>query len=212
VSKTFEQFVSEQGGATTNLLFEAGMYSLSNDLEGIVKVLRDAGVRFEVVGGVAVNAHIFTKNRSRSFVTRDIDLLLHRTDLERVAKAAETLGYKSKKMMGGFMLVRPEQEAAEAVHILFTGERSKSTQPLPHPGLNPEEKRLFDLSVPVAPLRDLIQMKLNSFRPKDVTHLEILDDLGLITLTIENQLPSVLHERLKEARKQIEAGKPDIEG
>ena len=215
VSKTFEQFVSErveQGGVTTNLLFEAGMYSLSNDLEGIVKVLRDAGVRFEVVGGVAVNAHIFTKNRSRSFVTRDIALLLHRTDLECVAKAAGALGFAARKMMGGFMLVRPDQDAAEAVHILFVGEKSKSTQPLPHPELFPEEKRLFDLSVPVAPLTDLLQMKLNAFRPRDLAHLETLDDLGLISSTMEKQLPPILWERLKEARRQIAASKPDIEG
>src|SRR5579863_1574200 len=169
MSKTFEQFVSEGNahGGATNLLFEAGMYSLSNDLERIVKVLQDAGVRFEIVGGVAVNAHILTKNRSRSFVTRDIDVLLHRSDIERVAKAAEPFGYTARKIMGGFMLIRPEQDAAEAVHILFAGERSKSTQPLPHPELCPEGKRLFDLNVPVAPLRDLIQMKLSSFRPKD---------------------------------------------
>jgi hypothetical protein len=39
-----------------------------------------------------VNAHIFLRHRSRSFVTRDIDILIHRDDLERAAKAAEPLG------------------------------------------------------------------------------------------------------------------------
>ena len=127
MSKTFEQFVSEanERGGATNLLFEAGMYSLSNDLERILNVLRDAGVRFEVVGGVAVNAHIFLQNRSRSFVTRDIDLLLHRSDLERVTRAAEPLGYAAKKMMGGFMLIRPEQEAAELCLEEFDGARQR---------------------------------------------------------------------------------------
>jgi hypothetical protein len=74
--KTFEQFVSE--GPTSNLLFEAGMYSLSNNLEDIVKTLRTAEVNFEVVGGVAVNAYIFAKDRSHSIVTLDVGLLLHR--------------------------------------------------------------------------------------------------------------------------------------
>jgi len=68
------------------------MYSLTNDLEHIVKAFATAGVHFEIVGGVAVNAHIFLRHRSRSFVTRDIDILIHRDDLERAAKAAEPLG------------------------------------------------------------------------------------------------------------------------
>jgi len=92
---------------------------------------------------------------------------------------------------------------------LFAGERSKSTQPLPHPEIHPEEKLLFDLNIPVAPLSDLLQMKLNAFRPRDLTHLEILDDLGLVTPAIEQGLPAILRERLDEARRQIAAGKPE---
>ena len=210
--KTFEQFVAEaaeHGGV--NLIFESGMHSLVNDVEAIVKALRDAGVDFEVIGGVAVNAHILSLHRSRSFVTRDIDLLLHRSDLERVSQAAQTLGYRAKKM-GGYMLIRPEQDVAEAVHLIFVGEKLKSTQPFPHPELHPEEKNLFGIATPVAPLKDLLQMKLNSLRPKDLLHLETLDEAGLITPDVERQLPQVLQERLKEARKQIAADKPDIEG
>ena len=211
--KTFEQFVADSarhGGV--NLVFESGMYSLVDDLERLLKVLQDADVNFEVVGGVAINAHILPLHRSRSFVTRDIDVLVRRNDLDRVAKAAEPLGYRARKMMGGYALIRPEQDLAEAVHLLFVGEKSKSNQPFPHPELRPEEKHLFGLSVPVAPLADLLHMKLNSLRPKDLIHLETLDDAGLITPALERGLPQALQERLKEARKQIAAYKPDVEG
>ena len=213
VMKTLEQFVAESaehGGI--NLIFESGMHLLVNDLEGIVKALRDAGVRFEVVGGVAVNAHILSMHRSRSFVTRDIDVLIHRNDLERAAKAAEPLGYRARKMMGGYTLIRPEQDLAEAVHLLFVGEKSKSTQPFPHPELHPELKYLFDIAIPVAPLQDLLHMKLNSLRPKDIIHLETLDDVGLITPALESELPLALRDRLKEARKVIADNRPDVEG
>jgi hypothetical protein len=211
--KTFERFVAESAEhGSINLIFEAGMHSLVNDLERIVKVLQDARVSFEVIGGVAVNAHILSLHRSRSFVTRDIDVLIHREDLERVARAAESLGYRAKKMMGGYTLIRPEQELAEAVHLLFVGEKSKSTQPFPHPALNPEEKHLFGITIPVAPVRDLLQMKLNSLRPKDLIHVETLDEVGLITPTLERELPPALQERLKEARKQIAENQPDVEG
>src|SRR5262249_19719486 len=99
-----------------------------------------------------------------------------------------------------------------AIHLLFAGEKSKSTQPVPHPDVHPETKHLVDISVPVAPLKDLLTMKLSSFRPKDVAHLEVLDEVGLITPALEKELSPVLQQRLTDARKQIAESKPDIEG
>jgi hypothetical protein len=210
--RTFEQFVAASAEfGSVNVIFESGMHSLVNDLENITKTLHAAGVRFEIVGGVAVNVHIFSLQRSRSFVTRDIDILVNRNDLQRITTAAEGLGYRAKKMMGGYTLIRPDQDLAEAIHLIFAGEKSKSTQVSPHPVLHPENKQLFDITIPVAPLVDLIQMKLNSLRPKDIIHLETLDDVGLITPVIERELSPVLQERLKEARKQIADSKPDVE-
>lgn len=209
---TFQDWLQESakhGGV--NLVFESGMYSLVNDLDGIVKALIEAGVLFEVVGGVAVNAHILAHHRSRSFVTRDIDLLVRRSDLERISKAAETLGYRARKMMGGYMLIRPDQEAGEAIHLLFVGEKSKSTQPYANPELHPVEIQLFGITVPIASLSDLLHMKLNAMRPKDLTHIEILDEVGLITGNLERELPEVLRERLAEARRIIVESKPDVE-
>jgi hypothetical protein len=145
-------------------------------------------------------------------VTRDFDLLVCRNDLQRIAETAESLGYHARKMMGGYTLIRPEQDHAEAVYLHFAGERSKSTQPLPHPELHPEEKQLFGISIPVAPLKDLLQMKVSSLGPKDLIHLEILDDLGLITADLEGELPPLLQERLKGARQQIAENRPDLEG
>jgi hypothetical protein len=43
-------------------------------------------------------------------VTRDVDLLVRRSDLQRIAEAAEPLGYHAKKMMGGYALIRPDIE------------------------------------------------------------------------------------------------------
>ena len=55
-------------------------------------------------------------------------------------------------------------------------------------------------------------MKLSSLRPKDLVHLEILDEAGLITPALEGELPLALRDRLKEAREQIAGDKPDVEG
>jgi len=71
---------------------------------------------------------------------------------------------------------------------------------------------LFDITIPVAPLKDLLHTKLNSLRPKDLIHLETLDEVGLITPALESGLPPALHDRLQQARKLIAENKPDIEG
>ena len=115
--------------------------------------------------------------------------------------------------MGGFMLIRQGQQPEEAVHLLFVGEKARSSHPVPNPDIHPEAKHLpeFGLSVPVAALPELVQMKLNSFRPKDETHLEILDQCGLITPSIESALPDVLKERLVQARKRYSVDQSEDE-
>jgi hypothetical protein len=167
--KTFDQVLesaARHGGV--NLLFEKSMYSLIDDLDRIVSVLRSAQVSFEVVGGVAVNAYILGARRSRSFVTRDIDILVDRRDLDRIVSAAEQAGYTGRKIVGGFMLIRPEQNPEEAVHLLFTGEKPRTSHPLENPELRPEEKRLdeFGVTIPVAGLPDLVRMKWKPRFPK----------------------------------------------
>jgi hypothetical protein len=194
-----------------NPVFEHGMHSLVNDLEQIVSVLRAAGIAFEVIGGVAVNAHLLPDHGSRAFVTRDIDLLVRRDDLTAIASAAEAAGYTARKILGGHMLIRPGQQPQEAIHLVFVGEKSRSTYPLPHPELEPEERVLFGLRVPVVPLAHLVRMKLNSFRPKDLVHLQILDEAGLIDARLESTLPETLRERLLDARRQFAEGEPDVE-
>ena len=115
-------------------------------------------------------------------------------------------------MMGGYTLIKKGQELGEAIHLIFVGEKSKSTQPVPHPALDPEMRTLFGVAIPVAPLQDLLHMKLNSFRRKDITHIEIMDETGLITAELEQTLSPLLRERLKQARESIAAEQADIEG
>jgi hypothetical protein len=160
---------------------------------------------------VAVNAHLLPDHGSRAFVTRDIDLLVRRDDLTAIASAAEAAGYTARKILGGHMLIRPGQQPQEAIHLVFVGEKSRSTYPLPHPELEPEERVLFGLRVPVVPLAHLVRMKLNSFRPKDLVHLQILDEAGLIDARLESTLPETLRERLLDARRQFAEGEPDVE-
>ncbi len=200
--ESFSDFVYDSARAGhTNIIFEQGMYLLFEDLSRLLDVLKAAGIDFEIIGGVAVNAHLMAASkRSRSFVTRDIDVLIERGDRKPLLAVAESAGYQGKRIVGGYALLLPEQELADAVHLLFVGEKPKSSYPVPNPSLCPEIKDLFGLSIPVAPLKDLLTLQLNSMRPKDLVHLQVLDEAGFITLEIEADLPPLIRLRLAEAR------------
>lgn len=210
--QTFEAFLQNASkNGRVNLLFESAMYNLLDDLDQIIKVMTQANVAFEVIGGMAVNAHLYASEQaSRAFVTRDIDLLVERNDLPAIVQVAEAAGYTARRIMGGHMLIKPGQQPAEAVHLVFSGERSRSDNLLPHPAVRPEQKQLFGVVVPVAALSDLVRMKLNSHRAKDLVHLQILDSCGLISPQLEQELPAVLFERLEAARKQFAVEEPDV--
>jgi hypothetical protein len=210
--QTFEVFLRNAGKhGSVNLLFESAMYNLVDELDQIVKLMTQAKVAFEVIGGMAVNAHLVAcEQGSRAFVTRDIDLLVQRSDLPTIVEAAEAAGYTARKIVGGHMLIRPGQQPGEAVHLVFAGERSRSDNLLPHPMIRAENIQLFGVEAPVAALCDLVRMKLNSYRAKDLVHLQTLDACGLITPQIERELPAMLKERLDNARNQFASEAPDV--
>ncbi len=54
--------------------------------------------------------------------------------------------------------------------------------------------------LPIAPIEDLVRMKLTSFRLKDQVHIQDLDRAGLITPEIEASLPDTLRPRLTAVR------------
>jgi len=52
----------------------------------------------------------------------------------------------------------------------------------------------------LAPVADLLRMKLTGFRLKDKVHIKDMDSVGLITPEIEEALPPIMRERLQEIR------------
>ena len=52
----------------------------------------------------------------------------------------------------------------------------------------------------LAPVADLVRMKLTSYRLKDRVHIQDMDAVGLITSEVAAGLPEVLRARLREVR------------
>jgi len=162
------------------------------------RVLEAAGIPYRIVGGMAIFIHVFEQDPLKARLTRDVDAAVARVDLPRIITAAEKGGFRYRHAAGIDMLMDGEKPSARsAVHLLFTGER-----------VRPEDAESVPASQPVptqegiliAPVGDLVRMKLTSFRLKDKVHIQDLDGVGLITAEIEASLPEALRERLKEVR------------
>jgi hypothetical protein len=158
--------------------------------------LDKAGIPYAVIGGNAVAAWVSRVDEAAVRNTRDVDVLLRRSDLEaaKVAMTAAGFVYRHAASIDMF-LDGPDAKARDAVHVVFAGERVRSVDPQPTPDVTESE-----MAGPfrVVALEALVKMKLTSFRDKDRTHLRDFMDVGLIDATWVSRLPPDLAARLQQ--------------
>ena len=199
---TLEQFLRDTAtkGAAINLMFEERLFGLVEILHKVADMFSAEGIPYEIIGGMAVAAHLERVDRDQVMLTRDVDLMIDRSDFETVKEAAPRHGFHYRHAAGLDMLLHgDEKKAIRGVHLLFTSEKVKSDQ-TPNPPLAPERIRLYGKDVSIVPVADLVRMKLNSYRDKDRVHVRALDAVGLITPDVERALPADLHSRLEHIR------------
>ena len=200
---TFAQFLDETArkGEAVNTLFEERLFALVGVLQKIAKALTAREVPYELIGGLAVFLHVEAADPVQSALTRDVDLMIRRSDLERVKEAAAAGGFRFRHSAGVDMLLYGDTDSARnAVHLIFSGEKVRSNQAVPNPPIAPERKQIHGVDVMVIPVSDLVQMKLSSYRDKDRVHVRSMDAAGLITPEVENSLGADLLERLQHVR------------
>jgi len=157
--------------------------------------LNRAGISYAVVGGNAVASWVATVDEGAVRNTRDIDLLVRRADLPELASALEGAGFVGDQLLDVVMF-RDGAEGlpSEAVHLLFSGEKTRRDHLLPAPEIetidDPANFRVITLD-------SLVVMKLMSNRDKDRMHLRDLIGVGLIDASWLSKLPLPLAERLK---------------
>jgi hypothetical protein len=138
---------------------------------------------------VAVFLHVSEKDRLAARMTRDIDMAVDRRDIDRIADAVRPSGFEYRNVAGVDMLVDAAKPSARsAVHLYFEAVAGSSP---------PVETREGVLLAPVA---DLVRMKLTSYRLKDRVHIQDMDATGLIAAQVEGGLPNELRRRLAEIR------------
>jgi len=184
--------------AYTNTFFEARLEQLFDLAKTVEEALRSAGIEYRVVGGLATYLYVEEAQPDAGRLTKDIDVLVRREDLENIARAVESWGLSYRHVAGADMLVETANPTVRrAIHLVFTGEKVKPE----YPEAAPELTLCNEMKgVRLVPLADLVRMKLTSFRAKDEAHLKDLDEAGLITPEIEEELSAVLCERLARMR------------
>src|SRR5579862_4958570 len=166
---TLEQFLRDAApqGQAINLMFEERLFGLVEILHKVADMFAAEAIPYEIIGGMAVAAQIDRVDRDQVMLTRDVDLMIDRSDFERVKQAAPRYGFHYRHAAGlDILLHGDEKKAIRGVHLLFSREKVRPDQ-TPNPPLAPERIAIYGKEVPVIPMADLAPMKLNSFRDKD---------------------------------------------
>src|SRR5712692_5073522 len=161
--------------------------------------LSGASIPYRIIGGMAVFLQVSERDAGKARLTRDVDVAVNREEIKRIAAAAEPFGFHFRHVAGVDMLLDDvEPRASSGIHMVFVGEKVRPEYLEVVPGFS-EPTRTAE-GILIAPVADLVRMKLTSFRMKDKVHIQDLDSVGLITPEIEAALPDSLRERLQEVR------------
>jgi hypothetical protein len=158
--------------------------------------LNQVGVPYAVVGGNAVASWVATIDEGAVRTTRDIDLLVRRSDLPTITAALEQAGFVRDEVLDVVMFRDGTSgKPSEALHLLFAGEKIRPDHQLPAP----EIQTVTDpANFPVIALDSLVLMKLMSNRRKDQVHVQDMIGVRLIDRSWLTKFPPELADRLKE--------------
>src|ERR1051325_9163705 len=93
-------------------------------LERAVKALDAAHLPYAVAGGNAVAAWVSRVDEAAVRNTRDVDIVLRRSDLPSARKAFEQAGFLFRHAAGVDMFLEgPDAKVRDAVHIVFALEK-----------------------------------------------------------------------------------------
>jgi hypothetical protein len=175
---------------------ERAVQKIQERLERTVTALEQAGVPYAIIGGNAVRAWVAQADEAAVRTTRDVDILLRRSDWPAAVAAMERAGFIYRHAMGiDMFLDGPGTKARDAVHVLFAGEKVRPDDLVPAPDVSEAEdiqkQRTLRLDA-------LVRMKLTAYRDKDRMHLRDMIDVELVDESWCERLPPELAARLKK--------------
>src|ERR1043166_9268890 len=156
------------------------------------RALEQAQLPYAVAGGNAVAAWVSRVDETAVRNTRDVDIVLRRSDLSAARTAMEQAGFVYRHVAGIDMFL--DGPNAKAL-LVFAGEKVRPDYLEAVPDVLESEKtatfRLLSLDA-------LVRMKLTSFRDKDRVHLRDLMEVGLVDQSWLDRTPPKLRPRLQQ--------------
>lgn len=175
---------------------EIAVEIVKDRLRRVTRALNSANVPYAVIGGNAVQHWVAQVDESVVRNTRDVDIILNETDLNRAIEALATEGFIYRHSAGVTMFLDgPDAKARDAIHVVFAGQKVNDDYPEPVPAIEDYEMMGETRTLP---FDDLIKMKLTSFRLKDRVHLLDMISIGLIDASWIERLSATLGARLQE--------------
>lgn len=157
--------------------------------------LEAANVPYAVVGGNAVAAWVARVDSGAVRNTRDVDVMIRRSDLAAARLALESVGFIYRHVADlDLFLDGPDASPREAVHLVFAGERVRPDELASNPDVDDSESAD---AYRIISLEALVKIKLTAWTDKDRVHLRDLSEVGLIDRTWLSRLPPALAARLE---------------
>lgn len=157
--------------------------------------LEAAQIPYAVVGGNAVASWVATVDEGAVRNTRDVDLLVRRSDLPAITAALEQAGFVGGTLLDVVMFRDGEEGTlSEAVHLLFVREKTRSDHLLPAPQITTVRDAA---GFCVIAFDELVMMALSTYRNKDAVHLRDMIEVGLVDAAMCATLPPELASRLQ---------------
>ncbi len=189
-------------GETSWTRMSEGIEKVKDRLRRASALLEAANLPYAVIGGNAVAAWVSRVDDSVVRNTRDVDLLVRRSDMDAIIAAMASGGFihRSVSILGGagrieMFLDGPGAKARDGVHLIFSGEKVNPESLEPSPDVadidhTHEAFRLIDLDA-------LVTMKLTSYRDKDRVHLRDMMEIGMLDESWLSRVPPSLQDRLQ---------------
>ena len=190
-------WTAETVGMSVEILdrMERAVLKVRERLLRATAALNRIGVPYAVVGGNAVASWVATVDQGAVRNTRDVDLLVRRSDLPAITAAMEQAGFVPDEVLKVVMFRDgPDGKPSEAVHLLFASEKTRPEDLLPAPEIQTVDD---PANFRVIKLESLVEMKLTANRRKDQLHILDLLGIRLIDSSWLMKLPPELAARLQ---------------